>query len=784
MKDEASCRESAKHVELGGVVQGVGFRPFVYNLALEHGVKGWVRNTSAGVEMQVAGATDAVDAFVSELGSRAPPLARIDWIRVEDCPADGHKGFAILESMSREDAYPLIAPDHATCPDCLRELFDPVDRRFGYPFINCTNCGPRFTIIEDIPYDRPKTTMRAFRMCEACQAEYDDPSDRRFHAQPNACPACGPHLEWVDCSCAPAGNLVGEPALRGDRAVILNAVRLLRSGGILALKGLGGFQLACDATDSAAVARLRARKRRPHKPFAIMMATVEEVRQHCRIPREEEALLCSTSAPIVLLSWMPESSVAVEAAPKQRVLGVMLPYTPIHHLLLREAGKPLVMTSGNLSEEPIAKDNEEALKRLEPLADAFLLHDRDIYARYDDSVWIVPLAGNPQPVRRARGCAPDPIRVNWHLGRILGCGAELKNTFCLTRDQYAFVSQHIGDLENLDTLENFEATLKIYEHLFRSRPEVVACDLHPDYLSSRYARERAEAEGLPVFAVQHHHAHIASCMADNDWSPAAGPVLGVALDGTGYGADGTVWGGEFLVAGYASFRRFGHFQYLPLPGGEAAIRRPCRMALACLETLLGHVPDLPALARLPRQEVEIVGQMIAKGVNTPLTSSCGRLFDAVSALLGVCLDASYEGQPAMELESAAAEFMGTGMPVPGAYPFSVEGQEDRMVLRLESLFEALVEDVRRGVPLGEISIRFHVTVARMVARMCRQMRAETGLSKVALSGGCFQNRLLLRLAVEDLKDLGFEVLTHRQVPCNDGGISLGQAAVAARRMKS
>lgn len=778
MKDERPSREAARHIELGGVVQGVGFRPFVYNLARECGLRGWVRNTSGGVEIEVSGLAGDVDRFVADLRLRAPPLARIDWIRVEERVLDSHEGFVILESRDLQHAYQLLAPDHATCKDCLAELFDPGDRRYRYPFINCTNCGPRFTIIEEIPYDRPRTTMRDFRMCRACQDEYDDPADRRFHAQPNACPACGPHLQWVEGTGQGEG-LVDPPPRSGDSEILAAAGRLLRSGGIVAVKGLGGFQLACDATDSEAVSLLRRRKRRPHKPLAVMMRSMEEIRQHCRVNVEEEQLLLSTAAPIVLVERRQESNLAAAVAPGQSWLGVMLPYTPLHHLLMEEAGRPLVMTSGNLSEEPIARENDEALRRLSSIADAFLLHNRGIYARYDDSVWFVPLPGRPQPVRRARGYAPYPIRLSRSLGRMLACGAELKNTFCLTRDRYAFVSQHIGDMENLETLEHFEQTLKIYEHLFRCEPEAVACDLHPDYLSSRYGSDLAAGNNLPLFRIQHHHAHIASCLADNDWPAAKGPVLGVALDGTGYGPDGTVWGGEFLVAGYDGYRRFGHLQVLPLPGGEAAIRKPVRLALAWCETLLGRVPDLAPFAALSEEERRVVRRMAVGGFHTPRTSSCGRLFDAVSALAGVCLESTFEGQAAMELESVAFAFLGKDSGK--AYPFAIECEGDRRVVRLDELFQTLVTELEKGEPVGRVSLVFHETVARMVQAMCDRMREETGLGTVALSGGCFQNRILLRKTVASLVAAGFDVLLHRQVPCNDGGLSLGQAAIAAAR---
>lgn len=780
--------QPAKHIEITGIVQGVGFRPFVYNLAVAHGLRGWVRNTSAGVEIEVEGAAEALAVFVEQLTTQAPPLARIENISVTDIPPNGYSEFVILESQPLPGAYQLVSPDIATCTDCLRELFDPKDRRYGYPFINCTNCGPRFTIIEDIPYDRPKTTMRSFTMCPECQAEYDNPENRRFHAQPNACPVCGPHLWLVDRSGPTASRFSGlhVPAFsetvatnigpaNDDKEVIIAASQLLRRGAILALKGLGGFHLACDATNQATVRCLRERKHRPHKPFALMMSNLEEIRRHCWVTPEEENLLTSPACPIVLLRWREESSVVRDVAPNNRYLGVMLPYTPLHHLLLREVGRPLVMTSGNFSEEPIAKENDEALHRLASLADAFLLHNRDIYARYDDSVWFVPLPDQPQPIRRARGYAPHPVRLSFPLRSILACGAELKNTFCVTRDQYAFVSQHIGDMENLETLEHFEATVKLYEHLFRIHPEALACDLHPDYLATQYARERAAAESLPLFEVQHHHAHIVSCLADNDWLPNAGPVIGVALDGTGLGHDGHIWGGEFLIADYSSYTRFGHLQYLPLPGGDAATRKPYRIALGYLLRCLRKIPSLPFLASVPAQEVKIIRQMVEQGINTPLTSSCGRLFDAVSALLGICLETSYEAQAAIELEMVAGDIR---FEAGKLYPFSIDLVGENHILRLDTLLDALVQDIQKDRPIPDIAAAFHNTVVEIISQMCLLMRAETGLGTVALSGGCFQNRQLLRLTAEALKGQGFQVLLHRQVPCNDGGLSLGQAVIA------
>lgn len=776
------CQYNAKRIEITGVVQGVGFRPFVYNLAIGHGLRGWVRNTSAGVEIEVEGSGHALDAFVHALTSQAPPRAHIETISITEVSPNGHESFVILPSLPQADAYQLVSPDIATCTDCLRELFDPQDRRYAYPFINCTNCGPRFTIIEDIPYDRPKTTMREFHMCPICQAEYDDPTNRRFHTQPNACPVCGPHLWLVDNTRSTTAAPVAPSASTAtgvvttnfdDSAVIRQVSSLLENGAIIALKGLGGFHLACDATNEIAVKRLRERKRRPHKPLAVMMATMDEVQRHCWVTPEEAALLTSPASPIVLLRWRDGSTVARAVAPNNRYLGVMLPYTPLHHLLLQEVGRPLVMTSGNLSEEPIAKDNEEAIRRLSPLADAFLLHNRDIYARYDDSVWFVPLADQPQPLRRARGYAPSPVRLAFPLGRILACGAELKNTFCLTRDRYAFISQHIGDLENMETLAHFEATVALYEHLFRAKPAAIACDMHPDYLATRYAQERAQKENLPLFAIQHHHAHIASCLADNDWQPTAGPVIGVALDGTGYGSDGHIWGGEFLIADYHSFERYGHLQYLPLPGGDAAIHKPYRTALAYMYQCLGEIHDLPFVASVPAEEIGVVQQMVEQGINTPLTSSCGRLFDAVSALLGICPEATYEAQAATELEMIAGDIQKSD-----SYPFAIDYDRGTYIVRLEPLWEALVQAVKASKSSSEISAAFHNTVTQMIVKMCQRMRDERGLNNVALSGGCFQNRQLLRLTVNALGAQGFHVLLHRQVPCNDGGLSLGQALIA------
>lgn len=749
-------------ISVKGVVQGVGFRPFVYQLAHRHNLKGWVCNTSGDVKIDVEGEKTALEKFLSDLEALAPPLARIESISTSSAPVVGYEHFEIRESVSEGGKYQLVSPDIATCSACLKELLSPDDRRYRYPFTNCTNCGPRFTIIEDIPYDRPKTTMRSFKMCPQCQQEYDDPLDRRFHAQPNACPQCGPRLQLVDSE--------SNPVLADD--ALSAASKLLKEGKIMAIKGLGGFLLACDATSDRTVELLRKRKRRPSKPLAIMLTTIKEVKEHCHVSSVEEELLTSPQCPIVLLRRKAGSSVSALVAPQLNYLGVMLPYTPLHHVLLRETGLPLVMTSGNLSEEPIAKDNDEAIRRLRGIADYFLLHNRDIYARYDDSVTMVE-RGKPQLIRRARGYAPYPIHLPFRAREVLACGAELKNTFCLTRDEYAFLSQHIGDMENLETLEHFETTIELYKKLFRIQPEIVAYDMHPEYLSTKYAKAMAATSADITFTpVQHHHAHIVSCLVDNGLKE---PVIGVAFDGTGFGSDGRLWGGEFLLVDYRGFARLGHFEYIPLPGGAAAIERPYRMAISYLLTLLGKdvlAQDLPFLRQVDGIEIDLIRKQIERGVNSPLTSSCGRLFDAVSALIGVRSRIDYEAQAAIELEMVADE---TEL---GSYPFSITEQNGMNIVHFDELFAAIIADLGKGVPPASISAKFHRTIAGVVKQMCRCLVDRTGINKVALSGGVFQNRLLLRLTVSALEEAGLRVLTHSEVPANDGGISLGQAVIA------
>jgi hydrogenase maturation protein HypF len=749
-------------IRVRGVVQGVGFRPFVYRLAHQYHLSGRVRNTSGSVDIEVEGAGKAVRNFINDLKDKAPPVARIENIKATFHPLKGYTQFQIEPSLSQEGQYQLVSPDIATCADCQEEIFSSDDRRSGYPFTNCTNCGPRFTIIEDIPYDRPQTTMSKFKMCPRCQREYDDPLDRRFHAQPNACPDCGPVLKLVDSQ----GRTVA------SQDVIKKAGKLLKEGKILAVKGLGGFQLAGDATSQKAINTLRDRKKRPSKPLAVMITRIKEIKKHCLVSEEEKKLLESPQCPIVLLRWKPGSDIAGAVAPGLKYLGVMLPYTPLHHLLLKETGLPLVMTSGNLSEEPIASDNDEALRRLKGIADYFLMHNRDIYARYDDSVYTVE-DGQPRAVRRARGYAPYPVFLPFKARQILACGAEDKNTFCLTRDEHAFLSQHIGDMENEETLEHFENTIQLYKKLFRVEPEIIAYDLHPEYLATKYALEAGAKAGLKLIPVQHHHAHIAGCLAENGVKDR---VIGVALDGTGYGTDGTLWGGEFLLADCKDFQRVGHLEYVPLPGGAAAIKKPYRLALSYLYTLLGEdfsLEGLP-LAGLEPAEIEIIKQQLKRKINSPLTSSAGRLFDAVSALAGVRREIDYEAQAAIELEMLAPDRIDKA----GAYPFSIEVEGGMGVVKLRELLLGVVGDIRNKVPVPEISLKFHHTVAEIVTGMCKMIAKESNIRRVGLSGGVFQNRLLLQLATAALKREGFEVLTHRLVPANDGGISLGQAVVA------
>jgi hydrogenase maturation protein HypF len=756
--DESFKTIQAKKIKVHGVVQGVGFRPVVYRLAVQNHLGGFVFNTTADVTIVVEGLPSNVEAFIDNLEKSAPPQSRIESMSVEDAPVSGLTEFTIEASRSEDNEYQLISPDIATCPQCLNEILDPSDRRYQYPFTNCTNCGPRFTIIEGMPYDRSGTTMRKFTMCEQCQREYNDVYDRRFHAQPNACPVCGPVLSLTDSS----GNTLG-----GDSITI--AADLLRQGKIIAIKGLGGFLLACDAAGDSAVSMLRKRKRRGAKPFAVMMSSIDEIENYCLVPGQEKALLESSSAPVVLLKLKTQSKLlSPHVAPGTVYLGVMLPYTPLHHLLLSRTGRPLVMTSGNLSEEPIAADNDEAFQRLSGIADFFLTHNRDIYSRYDDSVAMV-VNNKAQVVRRSRGYAPYPIRLPFNAENILACGAETKNSFCLTRNDHAFLSQHIGDLENLETLEHFEATIELYKKMFHIEPELIAYDMHPEYLSTKFALDLTASSGVKGVPVQHHHAHIASCMADNH---VTGPVIGVAFDGAGYGEDGALWGGEFLLAEYSGFKRLAHFEYIPLPGGKIAIEKPYRMALSYLFKVFGDKVfelELPFLKKIKMEESVMAGRQIERGINSPMTSSCGRLFDAVSAILNIRGETSYEGQAAVEMESIA------DMNADKSYAFEVM---DHKIISFDRMFRDIVEDIRNNVAVPVIAGRFHLTVAEAILKTCRNLVKQNKINRVALSGGVFQNRLLNELTVKLLEADGMTVLVHHDVPANDGGIALGQAVIA------
>ena len=764
-----------RRIIVQGIVQGVGFRPFVYGEALRRGLHGFVRNDSGGVTIEVEGKGTDLEAFERALAETPPPLARIDRITTESVPLVGATAFVIAGSQAGAERRALIAPDVATCPDCLRELFDPADRRYRYPFINCTNCGPRFTIVEDVPYDRGKTTMRAFPMCPDCQAEYDNPLHRRFHAQPNACPACGPQAQLCDAQ----GRVLPEAD------PITAAAEQLAGGAVLAIKGLGGYHLACDALSVAAVSRLRQRKHREAKPFALMAADLATACRLCRVSPAEATLLESRRRSIVVLDRHPDCPVAPGVAPGQRTLGLMLPYTPLHHLLLDAfarrrdgAGGPavLVMTSGNRSDEPIAYRDEDARERLASISDGTLLHNRAIHMRCDDTVARV-VAGDTQFFRRARGYAPEPITLAFDCPvPLLACGGHLKNTFCLLKGRQAFISQHIGDLENVETLASFGEGIAHLQRLFDVAPEAVAYDLHPDYLATKYALD----QDIPhKIGVQHHHAHVASVLAEHGL---AGPVIGVAADGTGYGTDGAIWGCEVMVADLLGFDRRLHLQYVPLPGGEQAVREPWRMALVYLQQAYGEdflqLP-IPFVEQLDYRRWRPLPQMIRRGINSPRTSSLGRLFDAVAALLGLRGEVVYEGQAAIELEMAAQADT-------HVYPFSIHDAvraTEPATLDVTPLIRAIVEDLTRGLPAPRIAGRFHRSVAEMLAAACLRAREGTGLSTVALSGGVFQNRLLLEQLITRLEELAFHVYVNRLVPPNDGGLSLGQAAVAAARLQ-
>jgi hydrogenase maturation protein HypF len=748
---------AAKQIRVKGIVQGVGFRPYIYQLAGRYSLCGHVANTASGVHIHVEGPPAAIEAFLASIPAEAPPLAQITDVSAN--PADPEQAASFTIVASREDSgkSALISPDVAVCDDCLAEMRNPLDRRFRYPFINCTNCGPRYTIIDDIPYDRPQTAMRHFRMCRLCQAEYDDPANRRFHAQPNACPVCGPHVQLLDRQ--------GRPVAAADP--IREVIAWLQQGRIVAIKGLGGFHLAVDAANEAAVQRLRRRKHREEKPFALMARDIETIRGFAHLEAEEITVLSSPQRPILLLQKRGQHAIAPAVAPQNRYFGVMLPYAPLHFLILEDDFTALVMTSANLSEEPIVIGNQEAVERLVGIADAFLVHNRDIRLRCDDSI-VRKTAGATRFIRRSRGFVPTPVFLSHPARPVLACGAELKNTVCLTKEDRAFLSQHIGDLENLATYDAFHGTIAHLKHILDVQPQAIACDMHPDYFSTRYAREQQD---LPVVPVQHHHAHIVSGMAENHLD---GKVIGLAFDGTGYGTDGTIWGGEVLLAEKARFERVAFLEPLPLPGGAAAIKAPWRMAVSYLIQAYGQGfrdLDIGFTAAIDPHQTAIVSAMIKKGLNAPLTSSMGRLFDGIAALIGLRHTVAFEGQAAMELEMAAGPH--------DAGRYDVDWQSSESIrIPTAPIVRGVVDDLQQGADAALISRKFHTSLVHLFTELCVYLGHETALDQVVLSGGSFQNAILTEELTRALTAVGLKVYTHRLVPPNDGGIALGQAVAA------
>ena len=748
----------AERIEVRGVVQGVGFRPFVHRLAIETGLDGVVGNDSARVFIEVTGPTARIDEFARRLIAEAPPLARVESVTRTACAAAEVRGVRIVESRTVAGPRTLIPPDTAVCDECTAEMNDPADRRFGHPFITCTNCGPRFTIIRDLPYDRPNTTMAAFGMCDACTAEYHDPADRRYHAQPIGCRDCGPVLHHR--------TTTGDPERCGGSDPLDSTLAMIRAGGTVGVKGLGGYHLACDATDDTAVGRLRRRKHRPDKPFAVMVADLDHACRLAEVSDAEAAQLRAPARPIVLLRARPDAPVSALVAPGNPLLGIMLPSTPVHHLLFARGAPTLVMTSGNLAGEPLAHLDDDAIARLGDLCDGFLMHDREIHVSCDDSV--VRVAGDVLlPIRRARGFAPLPVPVGRGQRSVLAVGGELKNAFCLATTERAFMSQHLGDMENLETIDAFERSVTQFEQIHAISPEVVAVDAHPGYATARWARaHRSE----PIVEVQHHHAHIAAVMAEHECDPHH-PIVGFAFDGTGYGDDGTIWGGEVLLADADGYERVAHLAPVDLPGGDAAIRNPCRVALTHLRHAgIEWSDDLAPVDALEPHELELLGHQLERRVACVPTTSMGRLFDAVASMLGFCHHVTYEAQAAIRLEMAAV-----GSTDGRAYRFALDGP----IIDQAPVVRSIVDDLRRGVPADDIARRFHAAVRDVVVAVAQRTRGHG--ASVALSGGVFQNALLVTMCVDALRDAGFTPLTHHLVPPNDGGLALGQAFVAAHR---
>ncbi len=763
-----------KKILIKGVVQGVGFRPFIYRNAVKRDLKGFVMNTSKGVEIEIEGESSVLDDFIDAIKTESPPQSKITSLKTAELDYKNELEFMIVPSNKQKNRSVLITPDISTCAECVHELFNPEDRRYQYPFINCTNCGPRYTIIKDIPYDRPKTTMAEFKMCKQCRSEYEDPLNRRFHAQPNACPVCGPHIWLSDSS--------GKEISIGN--TMQQTVKLLEQGKIIAIKGLGGFHLACDAKNDESVTRLRLRKRREEEPFAVMAGSIETVKKIAVISKQEVEILQSPEKPIVLLRKNSEYYLSEHIAPKNKYIGVMLPYTPLHFLLFNFNLDVLVMTSGNISDEPIAKSNKEALDKLYDIADYFLFHNRAIQVRADDSVTRF-INNIPRPIRRSRGYVPFPIFMRNPSPSVLAVGGELKNCFCLTREDQAFLSQHIGDLENSETLSFFIESIDHLKNILQIKPEAVIHDLHPDYLSTKWAKT---IEGLPKIGIQHHHAHIAACLADNGRND---KVIGLAMDGVGYGDDGKIWGGEVLIADIREYQRVGHFDYRSMPGGTIAIKKPWRMVVAYLYHLfkgnekdcLKNLEGIPFMKEIAEEKIIIIMNMIKNSINIPMTSSLGRLFDAVAALVGVRTTVHYEGQAAIELEMQIGE---TSMPDDDrdVYLFDIINSNDRLIISPDNVIYQVLQDKKSGLPVNRISWKFHAGLVRLFIEISKIIRKQTNLNCVALSGGCFLNRFLLENLVKGLEKENFEVLTHSQVPTNDGCLALGQAVAGIEILKN
>lgn len=749
-----------RRVTIQGLVQGVGFRPFVYRLAHELNLGGWVLNSSQGVTVEAEAISTLLDMFVSRLQNELPPHAAINHLDCQQIPLVGEQTFEIRHSNDTGVKTAIVLPDLATCPECLKEIFDPANRRYRYPFTNCTHCGPRFSIVQGLPYDRPNTTMRLFEMCDRCRAEYENPLDRRFHAQPNACPKCGPQLTLWDKN--------GETLSVRDEALLATA-EAIRQGKIVAVKGIGGFHLMVDGRNMEAVGLLRSHKHRDEKPLALMYPSLESVKSDCEVSQLEEKLLTSSEAPIVLLRRR-DTAIAPNIAPDNPYLGVMLPYTPLHHLLMHELGFPIVATSGNLSGEPICIDEYEALKRLGSIADLFLIHNRPIARHVDDSIVRVA-AGRELMLRRARGYAPLPIELPNDTRTIIAAGSHLKNTAAVASGRQAFISQHIGDMDTVQAYDAYQRVIQDFQQLYDIRASAIVCDMHPDYRSTQFS----ESSGLPIIRVQHHYAHVLSCMAENGLDA---PVLGVAWDGTGYGTDGTIWGGEFLAVNQKNFDRTAHLMPFRLPGGDQAVREPRRSALGLLYAVYGDdIPlDLPPIQSFSPTELRLMQTALQNGINAPFTSSAGRLFDAAASLIGLRQYSSFEGQAAMDLE-----FIQAGRITDKCYPFAVTDntgdlQIQSRILDLKATIKAIVDDLRAGVSAGEIATSFHNTLTEMIIDIAQRV----GEKQVVLTGGCFQNKTLLEHTIDRLLDEGFSPYWHRTIPPNDGGIALGQIMAALR----